>query len=394
MQSRFHSNRRRPLPDPDNEPDFYSMPPCYEITDEDEKKELDALLCGTDRPPSSDTTRYAKRPPPASDLQFSQEVPTKAVRMEIDNEQEGAVSRRSLASRVAEDCNTDGARQSAGQRRSSLSNLASSSDRFGLSSRVSDVTMIHGRDQGELRRHSLSLQASLRDLPGRFPDSMGFLHSGGERFAADDVSAPRSLSSREILLQELLACARSGGEVGPLGVRGGVSGDASLRSEIDILEQTRRNIVLQQQRLQMLMDQAQAASSTRHLAQLAAAYDTGSGLGGLRELGPGLDDLERLATEIAGRAVTSRGLDRRASIGGLEVGGGARGGESIVDAASGSTDPNNMSVSAVFNALANMVASGRFTNAQLDEIEALLHSGRSIAAAAERKHPFDRNQWI
>jgi len=215
---------------------------------------------------------------------------------------------------------------------------------------------------------------------------MGFLHAGRERFPSDDASAPLGVPSRDILLQELLARARSGGEVAPLGVRN-MGGDAALRSEIDMLEQTRRNIVLQQQRLQMLMDQAQAASSTRHLAQLAAAYDNASGLGGLRDLGRGLEDLERRATEIAGRAVAGRGLAGRSSIGGLEIGG------ERADAASGS-DPNNMSVSSVFNALANMVASGRFTSAQLDEIEALLHSGRTIAAAAERKNRFDRNQWI
>ena len=50
-----------------------------------------------------------------------------------------------------------------------------------------------------------------------------------------------------------------------------------------MLEQTPRSIVMQQQRLQMLNDQCQAASSNFHLSQSAAAYENVIGLGSLRD---------------------------------------------------------------------------------------------------------------
>jgi len=133
----------------------------------------------------------------------------------------------------------------------------------------------------------------------------------------DSALAPiGSMSSREIILQDILmARAACGGN----DIRRSLGGETALRSEIEMLEQTRRSIVMQQQRLQMLIDQSQTASSNIHLSQLAAAYESVTGLGSLRDRSfcySAIGDLERRATEIAGRVVQVRGLNQRLSLGG------------------------------------------------------------------------------
>ena len=83
------------------------------------------------------------------------------------------------------------------------------------------------------------------------------------------------IPSRKMLLQELFACAACGisSNSDNNDIRLGNSlNEVALRTEIEMLEQIRRNIVLQQQHLQILTDQAQAAPLARHLVQLANAY--------------------------------------------------------------------------------------------------------------------------
>jgi hypothetical protein len=203
---------------------------------------------------------------------------------------------------------------------------------------------------------------------------------------------------QELILQELLARAAQNRvsapylrfTQGPSTMR---SNEAALRTEIEVLEQTRRNIQLQQQRLQLLLGQAQLASTSRRLMQFTPAHETH--FAALRGGVSHMDDLERRALELSaatslmgGRVLLpSGGSDKHDHFGATNnsnshVRIADRLASSASESFSGSlTDLNNSTpnnnVGTVFQSLANLVGNSRLTNAQMDEIEALLRAQRA-----------------
>ena len=395
----------KPLPDPDNEPNFYEMEPCYEVLDENEKKEQELLHRSFDRATSSPTQEGlpTKR---TAELSENDVIPdhNKMIRRDLEHDQAAFVARADLLTRAAADEVTInnarrlsllGAMQT-NPRRISLPERAN----YNLQSHITGVTGVSGTlGPGEYRRGSLPLSSG-RDVNGRFADPLG-------RLLPDRHSSP----GRDGIIQELIARARGGNDIPglPLG-RGSIPNDTAIRNEIDMLEQTRRNIVIQQQRLQMLMDQAHATK--RSSLGLGGDYSApGMGawglVGGAAEMerrasltGRGIGEFERRASLLAAQ----RFVEPRASIGGLEAALGAAGSRRASIGSMGGmpnvgapqmpkaqpenhsidTDARDMSSSAVYNTLANMVSSGRFTNAQLDELELMLQSGRNKAASAKK----------
>lgn len=214
---------------------------------------------------------------------------------------------------------------------------------------------------------------------------------------------------QELILQELLARASfnrsNANDMRHATVTSTMGGsEVALRSEIEMLEQTRRNILVQQQRLQILLEQAQAASSTRHLVPLASAYDQNFVRGGLRGGFPHLDDLERRALELSAAASVGGGRVAAARLAGSSGGYDLLGGtsssnaqvvaERVVSSAPESLAGhfadlnNNSNAGTAFHSLANMVGSSRLTMAQIDEIEEILQAQR-----AEKQSSLHGQAW-
>jgi hypothetical protein len=210
---------------------------------------------------------------------------------------------------------------------------------------------------------------------------------------------------QELILQELLARAAQNRVSAPelrftQGASTMRSNEAALRTEIEVLEQTRRNILLQQQRLQLLLDQAQIASTSRRLMQLPPAYE--SHFAALRGGVSHLDDLERRALELSAATSSVRGghvLLPNGGNGKNDLLGGTNSSDSHVRVADrlalsasesfsgrltdlNNSTPNN-NVGTVFQSLANLVGNSRLTNAQIDEIEALLRAQRAEKNATQ-----------
>lgn len=261
---------------------------------------------------------------------------------------------------------------------------------------ISNITNLGlaGRLPPMFGSQSHSNQEDLSHTSLRLTEALSAEQQQAERLRAIDAILPtaRSMPSREMVLQDLLMARAA---CGNNDLRRSLA-TAALRNEIELLEQTRRNIVLQQQRLQMIVDQSEAASSAMHLRQLSAVYENATGLAGLSNLnsnhrGSILGDV---GSDLALRA--GQGFNQRLSLGGrLDLGGlQANDASMALGTAHLVSSANNSSGANSFNSLAAMVASGRFTMAQLNEIEAILRSQRAVAAAAEeRRSSVEHHQW-
>jgi len=339
----------KPLPDPDSEPDFYTMPGCYEDNQgeqENNRQEAHRLLYTEKSSTARQEKQQAKSPVP----------------QEVVSSREGELLQSNSASSEA-----------AATRPFPHNSLQIPMSSLGLAGCFPHI----------FASQSCSNKEDLSHTSLRLPEALSAEQQQAERLRAFDAILPtvRCMPSREMVLQDILMARAAWGSND---LRRSL-GTAALRNEIELLEQTRRNIVLQQQRLQMIVDQSEAASSAMHLRQLSAVYENATGLACLSNLSSNnrvsiLGDVE---PDLALRA--GHGFNQRLSLGGSLDLGGLQGND--VSMALGSahlgSSSNNASSANTFNSLATMVASGRFTMAQLNEIEAILRSQRVVAAAAE-----------
>lgn len=414
----------RPLPDPENEPDFYSMQPCYELT-EHEKMQKD--ISDSENPRSN---KYLTKKRPIDSATEGFPPMFKASRRNSDISESHSRKATTLDKNASEEKKTSEAEvvsprgQVSDSSSRSFARRSSASGSLDITREISKEiheSMLHNRDfisqhLSSSLRHPHHLQHRLVDpmcllqqqvnplvsahrecfLPSQESAVLLPIHGGGVGSAATQ--------QQELILQELLArAAHNRGSAPDLRFTQGVStlrsNEAALRTEIEVLEQTRRSIQLQQQRLQILLDQAQMASTSRRLMHLTPAYD--SNFAALRGGVSHLDDLERRALELPVAPTSMRGGRAHLPSGGSGNSYNSNSHVIIADPLASSasdsfnnrlTDLNNSTPNdnggTVFQSLANLVGNSRLTNAQIDEIEALLQAQRAeknVTQASSRK---------
>jgi hypothetical protein len=256
----------RLLPNPENEPDFYSMTPCYENPkDSKQDNENTALTVATIKQSSPEVV-------PLSPIKTDGEESSSSPKLSktLDETLVEIVDSSAGLTRMSQTSPPSycGAR---------LDNILGSRHFYDIAtarqydSPNDNTTSLHDIGETILGPNSLLLHPyfgtyRVHQLPQQ--QRSHFLYPVVQRNfrpSLDVAAAILPLSQHDLQMQELFSQAL-------LNRREDVVAEVALRSEIDVLNQAQRNLLVQQHQLLNLMEQAHKEPSASYLLQVAKAY--------------------------------------------------------------------------------------------------------------------------
>jgi len=256
------------LPNPENEPDFYSMTPCYEnLNDAKQVEEKTAVPVATTEPSSAEVVH--KGPLKTDDERSSSSLKlSKALKESLADLATSAVSPALISCTRQPSFGGTHLVNILGSQH--LHDIATTRQ---YDSPGNHTSSLHGIGETVLGQPSLLLQPYLgtyRVTPLlQQQQSPHFVFPVGQRNfrppSLDAVASILPFSQHDLQMQELIAHAL-------LNRRDDVVAEVALRSELDFLNQAQRELLLQQHHLLNLIDQSQTEPSASYLLQVAKAY--------------------------------------------------------------------------------------------------------------------------
>lgn len=253
----------RLLPNPEKEPDFYSMTPCYDnLNDAKQVEEKTAETVATTKPSSAEVVHVGPYKTDVKESSSSLKL-SKALNEPLIDIATSAVGPTQISRTRQPSYGGTHLVNILGSRH--LHDIAATRQ---YDSPGNNTTSLHGIGETVLGQNSLLQQPYLgtyRLPPLPQQQRPHFVFPVGQRnFRPSSLDVVASVQ-HDLQMQELIAHAL-------LNRRDDVVAEVALRSELGFLNQAQRDLLLQQHHLLNLIDQSQTEPSASYLLQVAKVY--------------------------------------------------------------------------------------------------------------------------